>query len=308
MIVLLITTIESVLWSYVIFTHCSWIQKSRHKERRKISYNSLRVTSIITGTISFFFWIMFVYLTSKSFHCLLAFVLIIIMQIGICVFWHIISSFLLISLHNIPIPSKYFVIFFNKVFGTNYKMEPVSVKVWEEIKNERNILLYKLIDIVPDMIWIKDNEGKYTYANTAISEDYFKTPIVGIIGHTVDEMAEKLERRGIYFNYTELEKDTDEEVLMSRMPMIFHEQGTIDNEHLVLRVLKSPIIDENDKVVGIIGVARNISYHAKTYEEIEDLYNAGELKKALDKFMVYKRRFDAMKDIKHIDKFQKGMR
>lgn len=144
----------------------------------------------------------------------------------------------------------------------------------EELYKERN-QLRTLIDNLPDLIFFKDREGKYILNNIA----HLKS-----IGCQKQEDA--LGKTTFDFNPPELARQYHEdemriiqtgEQILNRIEEAFHKDIGENRWH---QTSKIPIFDHNGKVIGIVGIAHDITEKKLAEEEREKLIK--ELQKALN--------------------------
>jgi len=135
----------------------------------------------------------------------------------------------------------------------------------EALQNERN-LLRTLIDNLPDKIFFKDVEGRYLLDNLSHLRSMGLTDPNGIIGkNTFDFNPPELAQ-----HYT----DDEKQVIQNKKEMLDKEELAVHRDtgeqrwHLTSRV---PLIDNNGNVVGIVGIARDITEHKRAEVERERL-------------------------------------
>jgi two-component sensor histidine kinase/ABC-type amino acid transport substrate-binding protein/PAS domain-containing protein len=125
--------------------------------------------------------------------------------------------------------------------------------------------LFRLtIDNVPDMIWAKNLEYEYMFANNALCRNL-------LIAKDTDEPIGKTDiffgerQRQLHPNNLEWHNvdlgctDTDKAVLESQKEMKFEESGFVKGKLVVLDTRKAPLIDENNQMIGTVGSARFIT-------------------------------------------------
>ena len=121
-----------------------------------------------------------------------------------------------------------------------------------------------LADNMPDMIWAKDMDKRYIFANKAICRKLLNAKSTDEpMGKTDLYFAER-ERKTHpedpqWHTFGELCMDSDEQVMESGQPGRFDEFGNVRGRYLHLDVHKAPIIDENGNMVGTVGSAREVT-------------------------------------------------
>ena len=117
---------------------------------------------------------------------------------------------------------------------------------------------------VPDMIWLKDLNGRYMYANNAIREGLLchRNPV----GLNDTELAKMAKKRFGDDNHTFGEKCANSDVITvdRNEPSRFLENGKIRGKMLYLEVFKTPLY-AGDEMVGVCGVGRDITEYVEAY-------------------------------------------
>jgi len=134
----------------------------------------------------------------------------------------------------------------------------------DTLEKERN-LLRTLIDNLPDIIYVKNTESRFVTVNTAVTQLMGAATPGELIGKTdfdfyPKELAEKF--------YTD-----EQEIVYSGQAVINQEEPGIDSAgNSVWRLTtKVPLRDERGKIVGIIGIGRDITDHKQMDEELRKL-------------------------------------
>lgn len=124
------------------------------------------------------------------------------------------------------------------------------------------------IDPVPDLIWYKDIRGAHLMVNDAFCEVVGKTKedIAGrghcyIWGLTPEEYAQ-----GEYVCM-----ETEVEVIQQGMTCVFDEQVKAPEGMRLLKTYKTPIRDVDGKVMGTVGVARNVTKEREYEQKILEM-------------------------------------
>lgn len=130
-------------------------------------------------------------------------------------------------------------------------------------------MLFSIAEALPDMMWCKDMNGKYMYANSAIKKGllFSNDPI----GRTDIELANKAKELYGDTNHTFGEKCVNSDVIIkeSGLPQRFLECGKVKGKMLYLEVFKTPLI-VNGKMVGVVGTGRDLTEYVEAYRSGED--------------------------------------
>ncbi|MFT6985379.1 MAG: diguanylate cyclase (GGDEF)-like protein/PAS domain S-box-containing protein [Psychromonas sp.] len=154
----------------------------------------------------------------------------------------------------------------SKVFG----MIQVSRDISEELESNEKILsqnaiLSSVLNGTPDFIFYKDylyKNGAYLGCNNAF-ELFVGKPKEQIIGRTDIELF-GAEVGGGFQAY-------DREVLREKQTKINEEWVTYPNgQRVLLNTSKSPLYDSQGQILGVLGMARDISQYTQLQSEIQD--------------------------------------
>jgi PAS domain S-box-containing protein len=133
------------------------------------------------------------------------------------------------------------------------------------LEKERN-LLSTVIDNVPDYIYMKDTESRYLVSNNAFVRFLGAKRPDEVIGKTPFELYPEEMATRYYAD--------DQEVIRSGRPLVNREERSVDQGRgkLVWNLTtKVPLRDGQGKVVGLVGVARDITEKKQAEEEKERL-------------------------------------
>jgi PAS domain S-box-containing protein len=127
---------------------------------------------------------------------------------------------------------------------------------------ERN-LLRALIDSIPDLIFFKDHASVYLGCNKAFEAFAGRTEN-DLIGLTDLDMFPR--------EVGELFRETDRQMMAHRMSRRNEEWVDYqDGRHVFLETLKTPFYDQNGKILGLIGISRDITERNRAEEEHKKL-------------------------------------
>lgn len=127
-------------------------------------------------------------------------------------------------------------------------------------------ILEAIVEAIPDMLWLKDVDGKYIVANRRIREDLLLHPEP--IGMNDIELATRAKRIWGDENHTfgEICGNSDTVVLDTLKEQRFLESGKIRGEMKYLEVFKTPVYFE-DTLIGICGVGRDMTKYVKSFRD-----------------------------------------
>ncbi|MBN1950971.1 MAG: PAS domain S-box protein [Bacteroidales bacterium] len=107
-----------------------------------------------------------------------------------------------------------------------------------------------ILDNIPYLAWLKDNEGRYISINEPFAS-FFDLHSGDIIGKHDDELFDE--------NITHLLSKYDTAVRVARKRKYFEDEWNIKGNPCWIETFASPIFGEGDKLLGITGIARDIT-------------------------------------------------
>jgi PAS domain S-box-containing protein len=146
--------------------------------------------------------------------------------------------------------------------------------------NNELVSLQALIDQLPDYLWVKDTQSRFVVANLALAMDSGRIKSSDMIGLTDFDV--HTAERAAQFHARELE------ILRSGAPMLDAEEAIIDTngQEKWFSSSKIPLRNDSGDIVGLIGVARDITARRSAEElrtrayELEE--NSRQLTSALE--------------------------
>jgi diguanylate cyclase (GGDEF)-like protein len=137
-----------------------------------------------------------------------------------------------------------------------------------------NNFLKLISNNLPDMLWAKDLDGNYLFANKMTLDNLLMVEDTQeYIGKNDDFFATREKAKHPnnpqWHTFGELCQDSDNTVLKEKKPFRFEECGNIRGELIYLDVHKAPFYDEDKNLIGVIGSARDITKHKKIERELE---------------------------------------
>ena len=144
-----------------------------------------------------------------------------------------------------------------------------------ELKEHNSELLKLLTQNLPDMLWVKDLNGTYMYANQAICDGL-------LMAKDTDEPIGKndvffaLRERELHSDkpdwhtFGELCFNSDQTVIDNNKAMKFEEYGNVKGKLLYLEVYKAPFYDKDRKIIGTVGAGRDITELKKIQLDLEE--------------------------------------
>ncbi|MDD2811711.1 PAS domain S-box protein, partial [Rhodoferax sp.] len=146
-----------------------------------------------------------------------------------------------------------------------------------QASEQRTQALYTLLrlvtDNVPDMIWAKDLDKRYLFANKAICEQLLMAQDTNEpLGK--DDLFFALRQRASqpdnpqWHTFGELCQDSDDVTLAGGQARQFDEFGNVRGQLLHLDVRKAPLMSESGAVIGVVGSGRDVTAERATQEKL----------------------------------------
>jgi len=112
--------------------------------------------------------------------------------------------------------------------------------------------LRTLLETIPDLVWLKDPQGRYLTCNAAFQR-YLGRPAAAILGRTDDDVLDPAAAR--------LSRAHDAQVIASAAPCVTDETLTFagDERRAFMSIIRTPMRDPAGALVGVLGIARDIT-------------------------------------------------
>jgi hypothetical protein len=127
-----------------------------------------------------------------------------------------------------------------------------------ELARQRN-LYHTLISHIPDMVYFKDADGVYLSVNEAFL-NYFGALEEEVIGHT-DKRAHDPDIDSLY-------REENAEIMRERQTL--NAERRLGRRKIWHSITKTPVINDQDEVIGIVGIARNIDGLKKQQQALRE--------------------------------------
>jgi PAS domain S-box-containing protein len=148
-------------------------------------------------------------------------------------------------------------------------MRDISFQKHAELKQKHSEATAKEVELLnkailttsPDLIWLKDIDGVYLKCNKRF-EEFYGHPENIIVGKTDYDFVDK--------QLADFFRKRDKIALESGKPVTNEETVTFasDGHTEILETIKPPIYDYENKLVGVLGVARDITSHIQHQNEL----------------------------------------
>jgi hypothetical protein len=154
---------------------------------------------------------------------------------------------------------------------TDRKKAEIALQKSEARYQNMYRLMRLMANTVPDMIWAKDLDNRYIFANKAICDKLLmcksgESPI----GKLDQYFASRERSEGQEHTFGEICVDSDAIVMKNRKPGRFLEDVLVRGKHLVLDVQKAPLFDENGNLIGTVGTGRDVTKEIAIQKALEE--------------------------------------
>lgn len=125
---------------------------------------------------------------------------------------------------------------------------------------ERTVHLRTLLDTLPDFVWLKDEQGRYLACNHRF-ETFFGAVEADIIGKTDYDFVDH--------ELADFFRQHDMKAIAAGGPVINEESITLsDGSTELLETIKTPMYGQDGRLIGVLGVARNITQLRQAHDEL----------------------------------------
>jgi len=151
------------------------------------------------------------------------------------------------------------VLYWNRTLQKQIKARKQSEQLLRKNKSQ----LSTLVNAIPDLVWLKDKEGIYLSCNPAF-EKLFGAKEANIVGKTDYDFVDK--EQADFF------REHDRLVMLTNKPRINEEKLTFAKEGCqgLFETIKTPIFDAEELLVGVLGIARDITDRKKLETLLKD--------------------------------------
>ncbi len=148
-----------------------------------------------------------------------------------------------------------------KVFLYSIIHDITDRKLSEQAQRESESRLQTLVQTIPDLIWLKDPEGVYLYCNDKFGR-FFGAAEKDIIGKTDYDFVDR--------ELADFFLENDRKAMAAGKPISNEEWLTFasDGYRGVFDTIKTPMNNADGKLIGVLGIARDISKGKRIEEEL----------------------------------------
>jgi len=130
-----------------------------------------------------------------------------------------------------------------------------------QLEKEKGELLRTVIKTIPDMVWLKNPEGVYLSCNRMF-ERFFGAREGDIVGKTDYDFVEA--------ELADFFRENDRKAIAAGKSVINEEEVSLadDGRHMNLETIKTPMCAAEGTLIGVLGVARDITGHKRMEEAL----------------------------------------
>lgn len=129
----------------------------------------------------------------------------------------------------------------------------------EAVRRRRDAKLYQaLLDSLADFVWLKDESHRYIAVNR---------PTASLMGVTPEELLGRTDRDFFPPDVADGFIEADDTVFATREPLRMTEHIASGTEARWVETVKTPVVDEDGAILGITGVARDVTDRHLAHEE-----------------------------------------
>lgn len=158
---------------------------------------------------------------------------------------------------HIPVLGYFFITaFLIGAFISRLHRQNTALATSNELLSDQQIHLQTLIETLPDLVWLKNAEGVYLSCNTRF-ENFFGAKVSEIIGKTDYDFVDK--------ELADFFREHDKMAMEKNGPSVNEEWVTFSNDghQELLETTKAPVYDHHGKLIGVLGIAHNITDRKK---------------------------------------------
>ncbi|MEG5046390.1 PAS domain S-box protein [Microcoleus sp. B4-C1] len=132
----------------------------------------------------------------------------------------------------------------------------------EEALRDRNVLLSSILESTPDIIVVKDWEGRYVALNSEVAKSFYGRSIEEIIGKDDSELLPPAAAVAIMAK--------DRQIMEAGLTETYEEEVFNGKENTSFLTTKAPWRDAQGNILGLIAIARNINDRKQMEAELRD--------------------------------------
>lgn len=153
---------------------------------------------------------------------------------------------------------------------TERKAQEDALKKYATDIEANNALLNTILNSLPDLVWLKDKEGKYLRCNKRFES---------FVGKPVDQIIGQKDHNFFIPELANFFLENDKVALKNKGPISNEEWITFADGHSeLLETTKTPMLDSNGKPIGVLGIGHDITKRKIAEDDLRmerDLFSEG---------------------------------
>ncbi len=176
----------------------------------------------------------------------------------------------------------------------------ITMLYWREMKGlttsegYHKSVVSEYMNKVPDLIWMKDKHRNFTFVNQSL-RDLMGIKDINPFGKSMEDISSKST------SFTRVCRSSDDIVYKTRKTGKFVECGMVNGEFRSYQVYKIPLFKTdskgNSKFIGIMGMARDLTYDYNDHKEIGKLWCDGKMDEAFEMFQDHSHKYMSEEEI-----------
>jgi PAS domain S-box-containing protein len=134
---------------------------------------------------------------------------------------------------------------------------------------EREKFLRTLVEAIPDLVWLKSPEGIFLSCNSAFER---------LLGAKTDDILGKTDYDFVDAELATFFRDNDRKAIAAGVPCVNDEWLTFaaDGYHGLFQTIKTAMRDADGRLIGVLGIARDITARKQAERALEEAKEAAE--------------------------------
>ncbi|MEG4988127.1 PAS domain S-box protein [Microcoleus sp. BR0-C5] len=142
------------------------------------------------------------------------------------------------------------------------KQAEADLRQQQAALRDRNVLLSSILESTPDIIVVKDREGRYVALNSEVAKSFYGRSIEEIIGKDDSELLPPAAAVAIMAK--------DRQIMEAGITETYEEEVFNGKENTSFLTTKAPWRDAQGNILGLIAIARNINDRKQMEAELRD--------------------------------------
>ncbi|MFH7026701.1 MAG: PAS domain S-box protein [Heteroscytonema crispum UTEX LB 1556] len=147
----------------------------------------------------------------------------------------------------------------NVLYCMGISHDITECKQTEQTLQKSYSLLYSVIDSTPDLIFAKDLQGRWVMVNSSCA-NFFGKPIAELLGKEDSDLFPP--------EIVQILQDVDQRIITTGVPAAVEKDFILNGVKKTHLTMRSPWCDRQGNILGVIGIARDISERKAAEQEL----------------------------------------